>query len=336
MSLETFLYHLHSNTDEETSANWEVDWEDRPLPYKLYQDVQKVPLPEEVMLTLNHLEATTDPTLRDIGHFLWYVFGLTQFCQSNIYTEDMKFTNLYRRFVPSGGGLYPNELYMYLKVEGLPTGMYHYDAAHHHLALLREGNFDSYVTKALGNRSDISACFGVVFVSTMFWKNFFKYHNFSYRLQGLDAGVLIGHLQEVTKRFGFTNSVHFQFLDQAMNHVLGLSEQEESVYAAVPLSIHSIDTWFHSAEELGDQDVTATELCEELPAIHHTHYVRSKTIAEFPLLLQMNEAAMLETIQRVETKQEQKKAHDGPVFALPRVKRMSYDFTEACQNRTFL
>ena len=127
-----------------------------------------------------------------------------------------------RRFVPSGGALYPNELYVYLKIEDLPAGVYHYDVAHHRLVLLREGNFDSYIARALGNRCDISACFGTVFVSTMFWKNFFKYNNFAYRLQGLDAGVLIGQLLEVAKRFGFASGVYFQFLDRAINHLLGL------------------------------------------------------------------------------------------------------------------
>ena len=71
----------------------------------------------------------------------------------------------------------------------------------------------------------------------MFWKNFFKYNNFSYRLQGLDAGVLIGQLLEVAKRFGFETGVYFQFLDRAVNHFLGLSEKEESVYAVIPLSV---------------------------------------------------------------------------------------------------
>jgi len=68
----------------------------------------------------------------------------------------------YRRFAPSGGGLYPNELYVYLKIEDLPTGVYHYDVAHHRLVLLREGNYDSYIDSALGNRFDVSTCFGTV------------------------------------------------------------------------------------------------------------------------------------------------------------------------------
>ena len=224
--------------------------------------------------------------------------------QSFPWIPQIKRTDLmqsYRRFVPSGGALYPNELYVYLKIEDLPVGVYHYDVAHHRLVLLREGNFDSYIARALGNRCDMSACFGTVFVSTMFWKNFYKYNNFAYRLQGLDAGVLIGQLLEVAKRFGFASGVYFQFLDRAINHLLGLSEEEESVYAVIPLSVEPT-SWFTNG---GDRDGldSATELCQELTAIQNNHYVRSQRVKEFPMLTKMNEASMLESTQIVSADQ---------------------------------
>ncbi len=74
--------------------------------------------------------------------------GLTQVSQVPRSSESEDLMQSFRRFPPSGA-LYPSELYAYLKIEGLPAGVYHYDAAHHRLVLLREGNFDSYVTKAL-------------------------------------------------------------------------------------------------------------------------------------------------------------------------------------------
>ncbi|MGG2065572.1 SagB family peptide dehydrogenase [Bacillus sp. S14(2024)] len=334
MSLETFLNNLHFNTDESTSSTWEVDWEDGPLSYKLYRGLPGIPLSSEVTLTLENFELSTEPNLREIGHFLWYVFGITQFCQSTLPTPEINFMQSYRRFVPSGGGLYPNELYIYLKTENVPVGIYHYDVAHHRLVLIREGHFDSYVTRALGNSCDISTCFGVVFVSTMFWKNFFKYHNFSYRLQGLDAGVLIGQLLEVAKKFEFTSSVHFQFLDRAINHLLGLSEKEESAYAVIPLSVNSVTPRFNNEDDAINKEVSAAQLCEELPVIHHNHYVRSRKIAEYPMVIQMNEASMLESTRLFQKiKSETNKMRDGQALVLPRIKRMSYDLASACQNR---
>ncbi|SFJ65024.1 SagB family peptide dehydrogenase [Thermoflavimicrobium dichotomicum] len=337
MSLEAFLHDLHFDIDKIQPPDWEVDWEDAPLPYKLYRGLPVFPFSPEVPLTLEGREMPVKPGLRGIGHFLWYVYGLTQFFQS-FYAMDsteqaVGLTQLYRRFVPSGGALYPSELYVYLKMEDLPAGVYHYDVAHHRLVLLREGDFDSYLSRALGNRCDVSACFCTVFVSTMFWKNFFKYNNFAYRLQGLDAGVLIGQLLEVAKRFGFEAGVYFQFLDRAVNHLLGLSEQEESVYAVIPLSVEPAITWFADGND-GDVDISATELCRELTEVQHDHYVRSLRIKEYPMLIKMNEASMLESARSFRRIAGEKNVNcEGQAVALPHVNRLSYDLASVCRKR---
>ncbi|MDR9797520.1 SagB family peptide dehydrogenase [Aeribacillus pallidus] len=337
MKLDTFLHHLHFDIDKIMPPDWEVDWEDAPLPYKLYRNLPVIPLSSEVPLTFEGREAPGKLDLEEIGHFLWYVFGLTQFCQADFplgSTEQAEnIMHLYRRFVPSGGALYPNELYVYLRIKDVPEGVYHYDVVHHRLVLLREGNFDSYLTRALGNRCDVSACFGIVFVSTMFWKNFFKYNNFAYRLQGLDAGVLIGQLLEVAKQFGFGSTVYFQFLDRAINHLLGLSEQEESVYAVIALSVESSITWIANDNNL-EENASATELCRELPVVQHHYYIRSRRIIDYPMLRKMNEASMLESSRSFrQIKVEEKGTCGVQAVVLPCVKRLSYDLASVCQKR---
>ncbi|NOU88967.1 SagB/ThcOx family dehydrogenase [Paenibacillus sp. LMG 31460] len=337
MSLKAFLHNLHYDIDKTKPPDLVVDWEDRPLAYKLYRGLPVVPLSPEVPLTLEGGEAPVKPDIRQMGHFLWYIFGLTQLSQSvpasNSMVQNMGLLQLYRRFAPSGGALYPNELYVYLKLEDLQAGVYHYDVAHHRLVLLREGDFDSYLARALGNRCDVSACFGAVFVSTLFWKNFFKYNNFSYRLQGLDAGAMVGQLLEVAKRFGFESGVYFQFLDRAVNDLLGVSEQEESVYAVIPLSVEPAIPWFANRDE-GEGVVSATELCRELRAVEHDHYVRSQRVKEFPMLIKMNEASLLESLRPLRRIGENKSVHyEDQAVALPRVKRLLYDLASVSRQR---
>ncbi|MDW0117894.1 SagB family peptide dehydrogenase [Sporosarcina thermotolerans] len=334
MNLEALLHNLHFEIDKVSPPDWEVDWEDAPLPYKLYRGLPVFPLSLEVPLTLNRVEGTAKPDLSKLGHFLWYVFGLTQFSESmmNLGSSDQALDLMQskRRFVPSGGALYPNELYVYLKIEDLPAGVYHYDVAHHRLLLLREGNFDSYISRALGNRCEVSECFGTVFISTMFWKNFFKYNNFAYRLQGLDAGVLIGQLLEVAKCFGFAPCVYFQFLDRAINHLIGLSEQEESVYAVIPLTADSTNCFNRCTKGV---DESATDLCRELTAIQSTHYVQSRRVLEYPIVTKMNEASMMESTRSFRKIKEEQLNYEGQTVALPYVKRLSYDLASVCRKR---
>ncbi|USK72246.1 SagB family peptide dehydrogenase [Peribacillus asahii] len=338
MELETFLHNLHFDTDKIFPPDWQVDWEDAPLPYKLYRGLPEIPLTADVPLTLVRREAHLKPSLVELGHFLWYVYGLTQYSQSALNEGSKKavsFAQSVRRFVPSGGALYPNELYVYLKLEDAPKGIYHYDVAHHRLMLVREGNYDSYLSRSLENVYNISDCFCTVFISTVFWKNFYKYNNFSYRLQGLDAGVLIGQTLEVANQMGFYPRVCYQFLDRSINHLLGLSEQDESVYAVIPLSINQpincVDN-DHSREEM----VSATELCREVPLLKHVFYNRSKKVIDYPMLRKLNEASMFETTQsfvKIKKNNDMKHSLGTEMILLPFTECFSYDLASVCRKR---
>jgi len=334
LELETFLHHLHFDTEKIVPPDWQVDWEDAPLPYKLYRGLPEIPLTADIPLVLNRREANLKPSLTELGHFLWYVYGLTQYSQF-AKEKDEGFTQSLRRFVPSGGALYPNELYVYIKLEDTPTGIYHYDVAHHRLILVREGNYDSYLSRSLGNSYSITDCFCTVFVSTIFWKNFYKYNNFSYRLQGLDAGVLMGQSLEVANQMGFSSKVCYQFLDRSINHLLGLSEQDESVYAVIPLSInpsiHGIDN-----DQNREEIVSAAELCREVPLIKHVSYNRSKRIVDYPMLRKLNEASMFETTQsfvKIKKNNRVKFPLGTEMILLPVIENFSYDFATICSKR---
>ncbi|NRD79574.1 SagB family peptide dehydrogenase [Bacillus sp. BRMEA1] len=339
MKLETFLHHLHFDTEKLAPPDWQVDWEDAPLPYKLYSGLPEIPLTGNVPLTLKKRIEKEESGIEEIGQFLWYVYGLTHYAQSAFIdsadeTAAVSYAQLFRRFVPSGGALYPNELYVYLKLEEIPEGIYHYDVAHHRLLLLREGNYDSYLSRCLGKSSDLSDCFCIVFVSTVFWRNFFKYNNFAYRLQGLDAGVVIGQALEVSDRMGFSSKVCYQFLDRSVNHLLGLSDQEESVYAVIPMSIHPS---IRNVENMNIEEyVFANELCQEVPLLKHETYNRSKRVIEFPLIKEMNEASMLETTQSFVKIESDDRVHysvGSEIIMLPFTEPFSYDLASVCRER---
>ncbi|MFQ3544702.1 SagB family peptide dehydrogenase [Halobacillus rhizosphaerae] len=333
MDLDLFLNDLQFHSDRVNPPDWEVNWEDAPLPYKLYRHLPGTLLSREIPFSLKDSALYQELDLNTISHFLWYVSGLTQYSQTSLPSDmDGKTETIqsFRRFAPSGGGLYPNELYIYLKLKELPAGIYHYDVAHHRLLLLRKGNFDYFLNKTLGNRSDVSNSFGAVIITTQFWKNFFKYHNFSYRLQGLDAGALAGQLLEVCKCFQFTPAVHFQFIDQAVNHLLGLKEQEESTYVVIPISERQ------SIMRISDcgEEISADEICKDIPLITLETYERSKTVLQFPAISQLNESSLMESTGTFCTlKPQQETYHRKPMFVLPDVKSLDVDLSRAARNR---
>lgn len=310
MKLAAFLHDLHFATEKVRPPDLEVNWDDAPLPYKLYKGLPAVTLPGEVALSLTGEQITGEPSLVQLGSMLYYAYGLTKVSQmafgQGALEEESFFVQSYRRAIPSGGALYPNEVYLYLKLSYLTQGVYHYDVAHHRLVLLREGDFADYVTSSLGQRLALRDCFGVVFVSTYFWKNAFKYDLFSYRLQGLDTGVLLGQWLALANKYGIQASVHYLFLDRAVNGLLGLDGDEESVYAILPLALalnpqQTGETTADSALTLTESSadakapVSAEQLVQSLQPLSHRHQIGSNARKDYPLLRQMHLATLYES-----------------------------------------
>src|SRR4030081_3374647 len=93
----------------------------------------------------------------------------------------------FHRFVASARCFFPTDLYLWLPQTGyIPAGIYHYDALHHGLALIRIGNYGDIFSEATD--TNLQGCRGILLFSSLFWKTAFKYINFAYRLCTQEAG----------------------------------------------------------------------------------------------------------------------------------------------------
>ncbi|KOX34208.1 hypothetical protein ADK67_04550 [Saccharothrix sp. NRRL B-16348] len=133
-----------------------------------------------------------------------------------------------KRPAPSGGALYPIEAYVAL---GEPAGLYHYDAAHHALDLIRPGDhrplLHASLTRVSAGVPDV-----VVVLAAVFWRNGFKYREFAYRLQCQEVGVLSAQALALGESLGLDTAVHLRFDDAACQWLLGLDPTREGVLAA--------------------------------------------------------------------------------------------------------
>lgn len=93
-----------------------------------------------------------------------------------------------RRPVPSGGALYPLELYVVaLTVESLEAASYHYDPFRHRLERIDAGA-GAAVGAALVDPTLAENASALVVITAMFWRSRFKYGLRSYRFALLEAG----------------------------------------------------------------------------------------------------------------------------------------------------
>ncbi|QIZ37405.1 SagB family peptide dehydrogenase [Saccharopolyspora sp. ASAGF58] len=227
----------------------EVDWDDAPSQFKLYRGHPRIPLGYENRTATAPADrlGLDRVGLDRVGQLLFDSYGVARYrwtaadaLRRLIGTRGAdppggaKLARNSLRPVPSGGSRFPAELYLVSAPDsGVAPGVHHYDAAHHALVAVREGDWTVELAAGLGlpgTRASLT-----VLVSAFFWKNAFKYGDLTYRLCGLDCGVLVGQLLEVVARYQLQARVSYQFVDDDVDRLLRLDPMRESVYAAITI-----------------------------------------------------------------------------------------------------
>ena len=99
-----------------------------------------------------------------------------------------------RRPVPSGGALYPLELYVVaLTVESLEAASFHYDPFRHRLERIGSGA-RAAVGAALVDPALAEHASALVVITAMFWRSRFKYGLRGYRFALLEAGHVVQNM----------------------------------------------------------------------------------------------------------------------------------------------
>jgi len=99
-----------------------------------------------------------------------------------------------RRPAPSGGGLYPIDLFIVAeRIHGLARGMYHYDPYRNGLTPAREVDFVS-LCKATFRPELARGAAAMIVLGAMFWRSRFKYGQRGLRFCLMDAGHVMQNL----------------------------------------------------------------------------------------------------------------------------------------------
>ncbi|MGV9276310.1 hypothetical protein ACWDOA_23680, partial [Streptomyces griseosporeus] len=214
------------------SANpdgWRVDWADGPWPVKVYSGARRLPLrpdgppPLAALHRLLHggfavSRIRTDPS------------GGIAATPADPRPHHGPEVQL-RRPVPSGGAMYPTEVYAALTATGQVC---HYDPYRHELTVLAGGDAAARLRAALHLPADPAPA-AVLVLTSRFWKNFYKYGDFATRLGLVDAGVALGRAARLARAEWEHAEVRTVFDDEAVHACLGLDGEEENAWAAVTL-----------------------------------------------------------------------------------------------------
>ena len=280
-----------------------LDFDNQPLPFKIYPDLEPIPLPEEfppteppalsaVASTGLHLDGDCLPDLRTLASIFYHSAGVTK--RIAYQGGQMLF-----RAAACTGALYHIELYLVCgDLPDLDAGIYHFDAHDFALRKLREGDYRGNLVSAAGNEPATASAPAVVVCTGTFWRNAWKYRARTYRHCFWDNGTILANLLTIANAHGIPARVVGGFKDGHVNELLSLDTRREVALSLVPLG--------------RNPDRPAPSAQETFPLALNTVRL-SRTEVDYPEIRAMHEASSLAT------EAETAAWHDGPtpVTAMP-------------------
>jgi SagB-type dehydrogenase family enzyme len=228
----------HSYTSVRSSPHF-LDWDIKPIPYKIYPEAASVALPRDLNLSAtpalaalsSYVPADFSAPIDTAGltRIMFSAGGLTR--HKRVGADDYHF-----RAAPSAGALYPIEIYLAAgEVEGLESGLYHFSPADLRMAGLRRGDWRSYIADAAAERPAIRRARAVVVLSAIYWRSEWKYRARAYRYCYWDAGTILANLLAAAAAEEISAEVITAFEDPALEALLGIDGEREGMIAIVAL-----------------------------------------------------------------------------------------------------
>jgi len=215
--------------------------EHKPLAYKPYPHLSPIFLPTDVTwLEVPTLEAVANRlapervapslTLSSLAALLFYTAG-------RIRKRDFAGAGTVTfRAASSAGGLYPIEVYVVCgDLPDLSAGVYHFSPIDFALRRLREGDYRQALSQAAGGDMMVAAAPVTLICSAVFWRSAWKYLARSYRYCFWDNGTMGANLLAVAAAMGLQAKVLMGFVDDQVNHLLGIDGQREASLCVIPL-----------------------------------------------------------------------------------------------------
>jgi SagB-type dehydrogenase family enzyme len=140
------------------------------------------------------------------------------------------------RSAPSGGALYPLELYVVAqRVEDVERGLYHYDPLRHGLERLGEIGSGESIGELTPYPALLADSGAFVVATAMLWRSRFKYGQRAYRFALLEAGHVGQSLLLAAEAMGLAATPVGGFFDSRVDAFLGIDGLTEVALYMLPV-----------------------------------------------------------------------------------------------------
>jgi SagB-type dehydrogenase family enzyme len=296
------LYHqatCHSYWSVRTAGR-ELDWPNYPRPFKIYPQLDPIPLPRDFPPTKlpvlaspvalseavpiregigakDHGAAPTAqasrPTLPQLASLLYHSAGV-------IRRRKWPGGEIYFRAAACTGALYEIELYLVTRdLDTLSAGVYHFSPADFALRRLRESDWRHVLAAATAAEPAVTHAPVSILASGIYWRNAWKYGPRTYRHFGWDDGTIHANLLAMAAAHDLPARIVLGFEDDAVNRLLDLDTEKE-----VALSILALGS--------GDPQVSAP-LPSDIPPLRLETLAYSSEEVDYPEMRVMHASTFL-------------------------------------------
>ena len=291
----------HSPHSVRTSGHT-LEWDIKPFPFKVYTDVPAVELPRafdpvatDVLASLGGMlapvggdRAPAPLDLERLAALLYLTAGVTK---KKTYPGGGE---VLFRAAASTGALYQTEVYVAAgDVRGLAAGLYHFCPGDFTLRRLREGDVRATLARAAADDS-LAHRAAVIALSAIYWRNTWKYQARGFRHLFWDSGTMLANLLAVGGALDLAPTVVTGFVDDAVNHVLGLDATHESALELV--GVGAPEAAAARDRGVGHADASEAARADDpsaLSVINHETMPLSSDEVDYPLLREMMSASRL-------------------------------------------
>jgi SagB-type dehydrogenase family enzyme len=217
--------HGHFTPDEVVAERMSrmavsLNYEGRPLiPLPVNLDNLAAPLAQAVVGRVTPKRIAPGPvSLEALASILFAGCGVTRSNETTAFLRPF-------RTAPSGGALFPLELYISTKhVPGIDAGLYHFSPPDQALRQLRTGDLSHELARAFVEFQTHLAYDAslIVMVTAMFQRTTFKYGARGYRFVLLEAGHVAQNINLACTALGLGCFNIGGFYDQAVDRFLGI------------------------------------------------------------------------------------------------------------------
>lgn len=229
-------YHQKTSYARYALKDQVLDWDHPPDLYKTYLVKNRISLPKVDTLPKADLwHLVQDRSKKNLDPDFDLNFFSQIFLLSYSITARIRYPghDFYYRTVPSAGALYPSEIYLCTYPIGkTEPGLYHYGIRNQRLTPLRLSDLRDFVATASGirNYQGLAATF---FITGNFFRSAWKYRARAYRYVLLDSGHLVENILLALKSTGVAFTIHYNFKDHELEHLIGLDHKRESCLACI-------------------------------------------------------------------------------------------------------